>query len=48
MDNKERPVDQPQLELEEEIDIVIPEEVNMEQSSSKERASGGKKLSKRS
>ena len=47
LDNKERLVDQPQLELEEDIDIVIPEEVNMEQSTSKElELSGGKKLSK--
>ena len=47
LENKERLVDQPQLELEEEIDIVIPEEVNMEQSSSKElELNDGKKLSK--
>ncbi len=47
LENKERLVDQPQLELEEDIDIVIPEEVKHGESTSKElELSDGKKLSK--
>ena len=47
LENKERLVDQPQLELEEDIDIVIPEESNLYEASSKElELNDGKKLSK--